>query len=1294
MRKVTGFALCLLLVSAGVVQKANAVVWSAVNNTVVNNNVQNCTACHGAVDNYSTFLTTFASPTAAANRVDAEEMPPGGALGLTPQATIVSWAAQGAPFAAATASTSGITNQQKTSVSLNGIVDTNSGYSGGQWYFEYGLASSPGYNAGQVSATTRNLTNSANVSYSLTGLTCGTSYRYRVVALNGNNTAFGGNSNFSTAACSPPTITQGASINLSTNEDTDDVFVLNYAAGELGTKTWSIFAQGSAGSYSFDSSTTSNPVTVRYTPNANQSGSDTAGRIRVTNAVTNLTDTIILNMSVTAVNDQPVITSIAPASAVEDVLYSYQVVVADPDDAFGAGLSIGLSNAPGDMTVSSTGLITWTPINGVTTSGLVTVTVNDGGENGTVAAVQQFTVAVTGTNDPPVITPGATTTATEDVLYSYQMQVTDVDDANNGTDLSYTLFGQPAGMLVSSTGLITWTPSEGVLTSGQVTIEVEDGNEDGSTPTIANFGQEQFTITVTPVNDSPVVTPGAPVAANEGDNYSYAINVFDPDDVNDGSNLTFTPSNFPTGMTVSSTGVINWLVPRTGADVTFNNITVTVSDGGEDGAVSSAEVFNLAVSIVDDDNDAVANYADNCPGIANGVNEDNQADNDNDTQYIANAGFPVIGDVDTSDPATGGDACDTDDDNDGMLDADELLYPGCLDPFNASDATEDCDGDGINNITEVNDGDPATTPDTDSVGPVVNAPADITMDATGLLTDVNLGTATGSDGNDGVSTIFKAAVNLTQAEKDALAVAVTGCQLFSDFETPGEPFRPGSYVLTWAACDSSGNSGQDDQVVNVKPLLGVSSGQTVGEGQAVSVEVSLNGNAIAYPATVLYTVTGTASALDHDAVDGMLSFTAAGEVATINFNTLADAVSESDETVIFTLHSPTNIALSNARVHSVTITESNVAPQLVLSVSQAVTLGNTVYQPDGLVTVTADAVDVNGDSLSYSWAGSDETLLNAPGTVINSNQLQFDPAALTLNDFYVVQSTVSDADASVSVQRLLQVSAAPVALSAVDSDGDGINDDDVTEGYADNDSDGIPNYLDNLSTPPNAIEDQTLSLQSSLYIETDPGLKIALGETAVAAQSSGVLIGMQDIIDFGGAGGNPVSNAGTEHTFISGLLNFEISGLNDDIESVNVVIPLLSAIQEGAVYRKYTASGWFDFVEDDLNQLRSAPGYGGSCPQPGSNLYTDGLSVGHLCLQLTIQDGGSNDADGLRNFVVKDPGGLALAPEPEEVAVVAEDGSGRAGSLSVWFVLTLAIMLLVSWRLGLLVKLQVNRKRR
>lgn len=831
------------------------------------------------------------------------------------------------------------------------------------------------------------------------------------------------------------------------------------------------------------------------------------------------------------------------------------------------------------------------------------------------------------------------------------------------------------------------------VTRRKVTLTVRDDTSIVTDPAVSKF------ISVTGVNDAPVITSTAtPTTATEGMVYDYTPTVVDPEDLPDG--ISFTITTAPAGSSFdTSTGAFSWTPPRTNTfDDAITTFRIAVEDGNEDISAPDFEDISLTVSPPDGDADGVANYADNCPSIANGMAGDNQADNDNDTQYVTNAGFPVIGDVNPmSDATTGGDTCDTDDDNDGIPDLieDHADFP-FLDSKNAADAALDQDGDGLTNLKEYLNDNTGATIAVDSVGPAITAPVDVTVDATGLLTVVDLGKATGNDGNDGAVTIIKQLVTSTPAEAatkiSELETLVTGCNsTLAEFKTRTAPFRPGSYTVIWASCDSKGNAGHDEQKVNVKPLVSVTPGQSVGEGQPVVIQVTLNGAAIAPSATVSYTLTGTASAGDdHDGVDGTVTL-GAPDFGQISFTALADAVTESDETVVVTLHSPGNIALSTAKTHTVTITEANVAPQAVLLVAQpsaaaiapitnpAVSKGNTVYIADGLARVTAEALDANGDTLSFDWSATDASLLGASGTTISANKLDFDPGVLVADNFYNIVTTVSDGKTSITIQRLLQVkSAATVVLVASeDRDGDGV--DDVDEGFGDDDSDGIPNYADDASIPANAIVNNTVNSGTNFHIETDPGLHIALGDIAVAAQASGLQIGLQDIADHGGSGGGSVANAATDYTFVSSLLNFEITGLSDATESINVVVPLQSAIQEGTVLRKYNSSGWFDFVVDDKNKIRSAAGKQGTCPQPGSNLYTTGLNVGHSCMQLTIQDGGTNDTDGMRNYIVRDPGGLALAPQVEEE--VAADADGRLGSVNLWFMLLLSVVAILVWRI-------------
>ena len=174
--------------------------------------------------------------------------------------------------------------------------------------------------------------------------------------------------------------------------------------------------------------------------------------------------------------------------------------------------------------------------------------------NGT--ASDSRTVSVTAVNDPPTITSTAGTTATEDTEYTYTATVNDPDDANDGTNLTWSLTNAPSGMVVSNTGVVTWTPAAGT-TSGLVTLTVADGGEDGATP-----DSEDFTISVTAVNEPPIITSTAGTTATEDTEYTYAATVNDPDDANDGTNLTWSLTNAPSGMVVSNTGVVTWTPKR------------------------------------------------------------------------------------------------------------------------------------------------------------------------------------------------------------------------------------------------------------------------------------------------------------------------------------------------------------------------------------------------------------------------------------------------------------------------------------------------------------------------------------------------------------------------------------------------------------------------------------------------------------------------------------------------------------------------------------------------------------
>jgi hypothetical protein len=1004
-------------------------------------------------------------------------------------------------------------------------------------------------------------------------------------------------------------------------------------------------------------------------------------------------------VSVDAVNDPPSITTTAPTTATEDIQYQYQVGVSDDDDDNnGTDIGFSLSNAPAGMSVNSTGLITWTPTEGVTTSGTVTVTVADGGENGASPDTEDFTVSVTAVNDAPQISTAAVTSATEDQAYVYNVGVNDPDDDNNGTDLIWSLTSSPAGMTISSTGQINWTPTEGVTSSGTVTVQVADNGEDGALP-----DSQSFTINVTPVNDPVTITSSAGTAATEDQAYQYQVTVSDPDDDNNGTDISFSLPSAPAGMTVSATGLVQWTPPNgvtsanvqltvadgledgasaatenwtisvtpvndapviaqagdgsveelsayslqlvendvdddnNGTDLTWSltsaptgmtvsatgliqwtpgegtagagasqdyTITARLQDGGEDGASPDTMTYTLTVTKLDTDGDTVADYNDNCPDDAN-TNQDN---NDGDAQ---------------------GDVCDDDDDNDGIDDVAELANG--LDPFDDSDAGADLDGDGLTNLEEFQTceglgDDTCSAIGTDSVAPVISVD-DLEVASTGYFTAVAL-EASATDGIDG-------------------EVAVV--------PDNNGPFRPGRHIITWTASDAQDNTAQTTQTLDVLPQVLLGGHAVAGEGDTVQVPVLLNGEAPVYPVTVDLVYDGQAqSGADYNGA-AAVTF-ASGTAQTLSVDIVADAAAEQDETLVVVLDSITGAAVAGEPgEYRILITESQVPPSVTVSVTQASLQSTTVYQGEGNVSLDATAVDANDDVLSYDWSGSDSAL----GLSASSGaSVSFDPDFVTPGA-YRVEVAVSDSVHQVVREQTLVVAAAAdlPALDGSDSDGDGV--DDLTEGRDDSDGDGVPDYLDSLEDPRllTVFQQSPDEPVSARFMEVEPGFSLKLGD---AARVSGNLFGAVSSVDMRDASSSYVDDP--DYTVVGWMYDFEIHGLSQNADSARVTVPLRQPIPPRAVWRKFQGNAWRTFTRNGDNTLSSAGDMDGACPGPLSDAWRNGLNAGDTCVRLRISDGGPNDADGMVNGVVRDPGGVAVPDDTSDNRVEPSDSANSAGA--------------------------------
>ena len=162
-----------------------------------------------------------------------------------------------------------------------------------------------------------------------------------------------------------------------------------------------------------------------------------------------------------------------------------------------------------------------------------------------------------------------------------------------------------------------------------------------------------------------------------------------------------------------------------------------------------------------------------------------------------------------------------DDDNDGMPDTWEL--ENGLNPLDATDANKDLDQDGRSNLDEFLQN---SNPQKDDVAPVVNVPANVSLNATTLFTKVDAqllqtqGTVTASDaGNEA-------------------CCAVTAVGMVEE----GLMLRPGRHIITWKAQDAAGNIGSAEQIVDIYPTISFGKDATVSEGRDSRFKVVLNGD--------------------------------------------------------------------------------------------------------------------------------------------------------------------------------------------------------------------------------------------------------------------------------------------------------------------------------------------------------------------------------------------------------------------------------------------------------------------
>ena len=124
-------------------------------------------------------------------------------------------------------------------------------------------------------------------------------------------------------------------------------------------------------------------------------------------------------------------------------------------------------------------------------------------------------------NRAPIIISEPAITATEDQLYSYQVEASDP----NGDTLTYSFIIKPEGMNIDSeNGLITWTPTNDQVGINQVEVGISDGKQSVT---------QDFEVEVINVNNPPQILSYFPtninIKINEGSSVKFEIQARDID---------------------------------------------------------------------------------------------------------------------------------------------------------------------------------------------------------------------------------------------------------------------------------------------------------------------------------------------------------------------------------------------------------------------------------------------------------------------------------------------------------------------------------------------------------------------------------------------------------------------------------------------------------------------------------------------------------------------------------------------------------------------------------------------
>jgi hypothetical protein len=239
-----------------------------------------------------------------------------------------------------------------------------------------------------------------------------------------------------------------------------------------------------------------------WTPTEAQGPGNYPVTVRVTdNGLPVLSGYETITVHVDEVNVAPVLNAVGNKSGNEESLITFSASATDADLPANTLTYSLQGSVPAGASITPAGVFTWTPTEAQgPNSYSITVRVTDSGTP-SLNDEETITITVNEVNVAPVLGAIGNKTVDEGSLLTFTASATDADIPAN--TLSYSLdVGAPVGASINpTTGVFTWTPTDGPTQSTSITVRVTDNGS----PAMSDYE----TITVTVNNVDPVIGPSS-----------------------------------------------------------------------------------------------------------------------------------------------------------------------------------------------------------------------------------------------------------------------------------------------------------------------------------------------------------------------------------------------------------------------------------------------------------------------------------------------------------------------------------------------------------------------------------------------------------------------------------------------------------------------------------------------------------------------------------------------------------------------------------------------------------------